>query len=180
MTRTKSLSGSTLRTRLLPLSAYRGFRGCPPTLVGDFRATKPNSPAAEDAMVPRCLRELVRYDDARHGSRGVTQATQFPERMLLPDTLSLDQSIGRVLSPFSGVDPYSEAQAFEQTIFAAPRNREGSPIAPWAETPLSRRVHHHMRASFCTAKCDISPSPKDRTVRCGGSKTAVMMLRFCG
>jgi len=35
------------------------------------------------------------------------------------------------------------------------------------------RVHRHMKASFCTAKCDISPSHKDRTVPCSGSIAAV-------
>jgi len=37
-----------------------------------------------------------------------------------------------------------------------------------------------MKASFRIAKCDISPFQKDLTVRCGGSKAAVMILPFCG
>jgi len=67
---------------------------------------------------------------------------------------------------------------FRANNFCCTANQGGISHGSVAETLLSRRAHRHMRASFCTAQCDISPSPKDRTVRCGSSKAAVMMLLF--
>src|SRR5215467_11465035 len=37
-----------------------------------------------------------------------------------------------------------------------------------------------MKTSFCTTKCENSPSQQGRTVRCGGSIPAVMLFPFCG
>src|SRR6266516_1223947 len=70
------------------------------------------------------------------------------------------------------------SQSFEQTIFCRTAEQGGISHCSVGRNSASKRVPHHIRASFGMAKCNISPSQKERTVRCGGSIAPVMMLLF--
>jgi hypothetical protein len=72
----------------------------------------------------------------------------------------------------------SAGQDFDQKLLAHRETGRNLPSLSRRKLRYLGEFTPHMKASFCTAKCDISPSQKDRIVRCGGSISAVTMLPF--